>query len=123
MNFSGKKILVVEDNESSHFYFDVALKKNNAKTIWAKNGKEAVDLIKTNQDIDLVLMDLNMPVMDGFDATREIKKINPRVPVIVQSAFIVSGEKRRSFEAGCDEFLEKPILLDLLLNSIAKYLA
>ena len=121
-DFTGKTVLIVEDNETSSFYFEAALKKLNAITIWAKNGKEAVDLFRGNDQIDLVLMDLNMPEMDGFEATKMIKKIKPQVPVIIQSAYILSGEENRSFEAGGDEFLAKPIRLSMLVDTIKRYL-
>ncbi len=122
LDLSGRKILVVEDNETSRYYYEAALKKSNATTLWAKNGLEAVSFFERNPDVELVLMDLNMPEMDGFEATRLIKKLNPNVPIIVQSAFILSGEEMKSFEAGCDEFLAKPIRLNQLLEIIEKYL-
>jgi hypothetical protein len=121
-DFTGRTVLIVEDNETSSFYFEAALKKMNATTIWAKNGREAVDLFRENEQIDLVLMDLNMPEMDGFEATKMIKKIRPQVPVIVQSAYILSGEENRSFEAGGDEFLAKPIRLSMLVDTIMRFL-
>jgi len=122
INLTGRKILVVEDNETSVFYYKAALKNTNAMTLWAKDGFEAVNLFKKNVRIDLVLMDLNMPEMDGFEATRQIKRLNPKVPVIVQSAFILSNEESKSYEAGCDEFLVKPVRLNVLLETIQKYL-
>ena len=122
LDLTGRKILVVEDNETSRYYYEAALKKSNAITLWAKNGLEAVSFFESEPDIELVLMDLNMPEMDGFEATRLIKKLNPNVPIVVQSAFILSGEEMKSFEAGCDEFLAKPIRLNQLLEIIEKYL-
>ena len=121
-NLTGKLVLIVEDNETSRYYFEAALKKLKADTIWAKNGKEGIDLFKANEQINLVLMDLNMPEMDGFEATKIMKSIRPEIPVIVQSAYILSGEENRSFEAGCDEFLAKPIRLNRLIDSISKHL-
>ena len=75
-----------------------------------------------NKQIDLVLMDLNMPEMDGFEATQKIKSMRPEVPVIAQSAYILSGEEKRSIEAGCDEFLAKPIRLSSLVDVLQRYL-
>ena len=121
-DFTGKTVLIVEDNETSSFYFEAALKKLNVTTIWAKDGKEAVDLFRQNEQIDLVLMDLNMPEMDGFEATKMMKKIRFKIPVIAQSAFILSGEENKSFEAGCDEFLSKPIRLSRLVDTITRHL-
>ncbi len=123
IDLSGKTVLVVEDNEISRVYFEAALKKTNAKALWAKNGREAVDFFENETPIDLVLMDLNMPEMDGFEATRLIKKIKPNVPIIVQSAYILSGEEEKSYEAGCDEFLSKPIRLNNLLEAINRHLS
>ena len=121
-DLTGRKILVVEDNDTSRYYYQVALNKSHANTLWAKNGIEALSLFEHNPDIDLVLMDLNMPEMDGYEATRLIKKLKPGIPVIVQSAFILSGEETKSYEAGCDEFLAKPVRLKLLMEAIGRYL-
>lgn len=121
-DLTGKVVLIVEDNETSRFYFEAALSKLKAKTIWAKNGKEGIELFQANENIDLVLMDLNMPEVDGFEATRKMKSIRPEIPIIVQSAYILSGEEARSFEAGCDEFLSKPIRLSLLTEAITRHL-
>ena len=119
----GKTVLIVEDNETSNIYFEAALRKTKAKMIWAKNGLEAVDLVKNSQPIDLILMDINMPKMDGIEATRIIKSLYPEIIIVVQTAFILSGEERLCQEAGCDEFITKPIRLKYLLDTINRYLA
>lgn len=121
-DLSGKTILVVEDNEVSASYFKAALRKQGALSIMARNGEEAIQLFRENKQIDLVLMDLNMPEMNGFEATKMIKSIRPEVPVIAQSAYILSGEDIRSKEAGCDEFLAKPIRLTALVEMLERYL-
>ena len=84
------------------------------------NGKEAIKLISTNT-IDLVLMDVKMPVMDGFEATSEIRKINPDIPIIAQTAYAMSEDKIRAKEAGCTDYLAKPVSSELLLEMIGKY--
>ncbi len=122
IDLQGKKILIVEDNDTSRYYYQKALKQCNAISYWAKNGAEAVDIFKKTPGISLVLMDLNMPEMDGFEATRLIKIMNPTIPIIVQSAFILSGEESRSYEAGCDDFISKPVRLTTLMNAIQKHL-
>jgi hypothetical protein len=121
-DLSGKTVLIVEDNENSNSYFKAALRKFGITTLSAGNGKEAVRLFGENKQIDLVLMDLNMPEMDGFEATEKIKSIRPEVPVIAQSAYIMSGEEKRSIQAGCDEFLAKPIRLSTLVEVLQRYL-
>ena len=120
--WEGKTILIVEDNEPSNIYFEAALRKTKAKLIWAKNGLDAVETVKNNNQIDLVLMDINMPKMDGIEATRIIKSLNPNIFIVVQTAFILSGEEKMCHEAGCDEFITKPIRLKYLLDTINRYL-
>jgi two-component system, cell cycle response regulator DivK len=119
----GKTILIVEDNEPSNVYFEAALRKTNANLVWAKNGLDAVEMVKENNGIDLILMDINMPKLDGIGATRIIKNLYPEIVIVVQTAFILSGEERMCQEAGCDEFITKPIRLKYLLDTINRYLA
>lgn len=121
--WEGKTILIVEDNEPSNIYFEAALRKTKASLVWAKNGLEAVEIVKDTEQIDLILMDINMPKMDGIEATKIIKSLNPDIIIVVQTAFILSGEERMCQEAGCDEFITKPIRLKYLLDTINRYLA
>lgn len=122
-SWSGKTILIVEDNETSNIYFEAALRKTQAVLMWAKNGLDAVEMVKNNNQINLILMDINMPKLDGIEATRIIKSLNPEIVIVVQTAFILSGEERMCQEAGCDEFITKPIRLKYLLDTINRYLA
>lgn len=114
-------ILVVEDVDTNKIFFDAALRRTNAKILWAKDGKEAITIFKDNE-IDLILMDLQLPIMDGYTATREIKKLNPSVPIIAQTAHVMSGEREKCMEAGCDDYLAKPIRLQILIDTLSKYL-
>ncbi len=121
--WEGKTVLIVEDNETSNIYFEAALRKTNVSLTWAKNGLDAVEIVKKNGKIDLILMDINMPKMDGIEATRIIKSLFPHIIIVVQTAFILSGEERMCQEAGCDEFITKPIRLKYLLDTLNRYLA
>lgn len=116
-----KIILVVEDVDTNKLFFDAALRKTNAKILWAMDGQEAVDLFRANK-VDLVLMDLQLPVKDGYTATREIKAINPQVPIIAQTAHVMSGEREKCLEAGCNDYLSKPIRLNVLMETLSRYL-
>lgn len=120
--WEGKTILIVEDNETSNVYFEAALRKTKASLVWAKNGLQAVEIVRNQPGIDLILMDINMPKMDGIEATRIIKTEFPQIVIVVQTAFILSGEERLCQEAGCDEFMSKPIRLKYLLDTINRYL-
>ncbi len=120
-NWGDKVILVVEDVDTNKIFFDAALRKTNAKILWAKDGREAIEMFQNNI-IDLVLMDLQLPILDGYSATREIKKINASIPVIAQTAHVMSGEREKCLEAGCDDYLAKPIRLQILMDTLSKYL-
>ena len=120
-DWKSKTILVVEDVDTNKIFFDAALRRTSARILWAKDGKEAIDIFKEN-DVDLILMDLQLPVMDGYTATREIKKIDSEVPIIAQTAHVMSGEREKCLEAGCDDYLAKPIRLQVLIDTLSKYL-
>ncbi len=120
-DWKSKTILVVEDVDTNKIFFDAALRRTSARILWAKDGKEAIDIFKENE-VDLILMDLQLPVMDGYTATKEIKKINSEVPIIAQTAHVMSGEREKCLDAGCDDYLAKPIRLQVLIDTLSKYL-
>ncbi|WP_439183051.1 ATP-binding protein [Carboxylicivirga taeanensis] len=120
-NWEGKTFLVAEDEEDNFRYIEVALALSNASLIWARDGQEAVDVFKRVDGIDLVLMDIKMPLMDGYTATREIKSLRKNIPVIAQTAYALSEEKEKSREAGCDDYIAKPIGYEDLLNIINRF--
>lgn len=117
----GKKILIVDDEPMSYQLLKRMLAVTGVDVMHAVNGLEGVELVKANSDIDLVLMDLRMPVMDGFTATREIKKINSVVPVVAQTAFSMYEEEQKAREAGCDDFITKPISKERLLLTVMEH--
>ena len=116
------KILIAEDEDSNYQLLDVMLRKSRVKVLRAYNGKEAVELIRSGRDFDLVLMDVRMPVMNGYEATAAIKEINPNLPVIAQTAFALSGDREISLSAGCDDYLSKPIKSEELYRIMSKFL-
>jgi len=121
-NWIGKTILVAEDDEANFLLLKKALEKTGVAIIHAENGKEAIRFVKSNPDIDLILMDIRMPVMDGIEATTQIKQINKNLPIIVQTAFTMSSEKEKSFKAGCDDYISKPIIIKELYATVSKYI-
>jgi len=105
-------ILITEDEEVNYMYLETMLKdvmKLNCDIFHAKNGKEAVDFCKNNTTVDFVLMDLKMPVLNGFKATEQIRKFNATVPIIAQTAYSTEQDKEKAFLAGCTNFISKPI--------------
>jgi len=120
--WEGKTILIAEDDEANFLLLKKALEKTGVAIIHAENGKEAIRFVKSNPDIDLILMDIRMPVMDGIEATTQIKQISKDLPIIVQTAFTMSSEKEKSFKAGCDDYISKPIIIKELYATISKYI-
>lgn len=120
-NWQSKRILVAEDDDLNFKILETILKRNHAEIIRAKNGKLAVEFSR-EKEFDLVLMDIQMPEMNGYDATREIKKINYRLPVIAQTAFAMREERDKCIEAGCDDYIVKPINISELQGKVSKYL-
>lgn len=117
-----KVILIAEDEEANFLFLKAALSVTQAVIIRAKNGREAVDIAKDNPDIDLVLMDIKMPVMNGVDATRVIKTLNNNMVIIAQTAYATENDRYIYLNAGCTDFLAKPITRDKLLRTISQYL-
>ena len=114
-----RKILIAEDIDFSFLYIEAVLRRTGAKVLWAKNGMEAIELVKVNNDIDVVLMDIHMPLMNGYDATREILKIQPELPVIAQTAFVMPTDIKECFAAGCTGYLAKPIKRAQLIQTLS----
>lgn len=120
--WNNKTILIAEDEEINYMFVLEALRITNANILWAKDGKEAVDMCRAHKEIGIVLMDVKMPVMDGYEACRIIKEERPSLPVIAQTAYAMSGEKERSRNASCDDFIAKPIKPTNLLDMISKHI-
>lgn len=117
-DWTGKIILIAEDAPINYVLLEKTIEKTKATVLWAKDGKEAIDIFKEKEKIDLILMDMQMPVMSGYDATLEIKKINKDIPIIAQTAYAMSGEKEKILEIGCNDYISKPIDRKILLEKI-----
>ncbi len=113
-----KTILIAEDDETSFLYLEVLLENLGYRLIHASNGQEAVDLTKSCSNIDLILMDLNMPGMNGFEAAKIIRTFMPKLPIIAQTAYAFAGDRERAIEAGCTDYISKPIHSDRLFQLI-----
>jgi CheY-like chemotaxis protein len=118
-----KIILIAEDEKNNFIYLNEIIKRTGARVIEAKNGLEAVDIVKNNPKISLILMDILMPKLDGYEAAKQIKAIRPGLPIIAQTAFTMhQKQKERSLKAGCDAYIYKPYeppeLLELISNFI-----
>lgn len=118
----GKKVLVVEDEESNYLLLLGSLKLIGVEVDRANNGLEAIAFLKENSAIDLILMDLKMPIMDGFTASTAIKAIKPHIPIIAQTAYAMVGDREKALDSGCDDYIAKPIRREALLELLRKYI-
>ena len=119
-DWSEKKILIVEDDPLSSKFLETILEDTNATILLAKDGQEAIDKSKQTEDLALILMDIQLPGMSGNEATKEIREIRPDLPIIAQTAHAMAEDKNRSLDAGCDDYITKPLNMDLLLDKIQK---
>jgi len=118
-NWQGKVILVAEDEEINYLFLEEVLSRTGAKVIWAKNGFEAIQMYQQNE-VDLILMDLKMPEMNGYESMQQIKDKKGKTKIIAQTAFAMSGEREEILEAGFDGYISKPIKISELLKLLEK---
>ncbi len=115
------KILIAEDEEFSRNYLKITLKNTTDRILYAKTGREAIEVCKNHSDLDLILMDIKMPIMGGITATKEIRKFNKKIVIIAQTAYALPGDKEIATEAGCNDYISKPIDKDDLIQKIEKH--
>ncbi|WP_167619231.1 PAS domain S-box protein [Maribellus sediminis] len=113
-------ILVAEDEDISYLLIKSILSNENYRLLRAKNGAEAVALVRNNAEIKMILMDLKMPEMDGYEATKRIREFNPSIPIIAQTAHALFGDMENALKAGCNDYVSKPINKEVLLEKIEK---
>lgn len=117
-----QKILVAEDDDTSFTLLNTLLKKYSIPVIRALNGKSAFEIVSTDNSISLVLMDIQMPVLDGFESTKLIKNFKPNLPVVAQTAYSIIGDREKALAAGCDDYISKPINKNLLYSIVDRFL-
>ncbi|MGC9342820.1 MAG: ATP-binding protein, partial [Bacteroidales bacterium] len=117
-NWKDKVILIAEDEDVNYRFLEAILQKTQAQILRAKNGQEAADLCKNINQIDIVLMDIKMPIMNGYDATIDIRKYRSNLPIIAQTAFASQEEIIKCQQVGCDDYITKPIDINILIEKI-----
>ena len=115
------KVLIAEDDEISDLFITIFLEKYNCELLHVKTGVDAVETCRKHPDIDLVIMDIKMPEMNGYDATENIRLFNKKVIIIAQTAFALTGDKEKAIESGCNDYIAKPINQAALSALIRKY--
>ncbi|MDA3823122.1 MAG: response regulator, partial [Bacteroidales bacterium] len=113
-------ILIVDDDEVSATYLYELLEELSNKIVIVRSGYKAIEYITENNDIDLIMMDIKLPGMSGYETTRRIRMINKKVTIIAQTSYALLGDRKKTIEAGCNEYISKPINQDILLSIINK---
>jgi signal transduction histidine kinase/CheY-like chemotaxis protein len=116
-------VLVAEDDEMNYLYIKEIFRDTGEAILHAVNGKEAVEICRKNEDIDIVLIDIKMPVMNGYEAIKQIREFRPELPIIAQTAFALSNEMLKAFNAGSNDYISKPFKKEQLLALVAKYMS
>jgi PAS domain S-box-containing protein len=121
ISLEGKTILIAEDGATARLYFKVALKETKANILFANNGKVAIELFMAHPEIDVVMMDIGMPIMNGFQAMEQILKLDPSAKIIAQTAYAMTNEKEKCFAIGCKDYLTKPIQKEALIQVLGRW--
>jgi len=120
--WNGKTILIAEDEIVNYMFLEVLFEETGAILVHAADGRLAIDAVKNNPDINIVLMDIKMPNVNGLDATRQIKALRPQLPVIAQTAYAMQDDEYKALQAGCNDYISKPIDANKLIGLMKKYL-
>ncbi len=121
-NWKDMCILVVEDNYISYRLLEIHLSQTGIKIIHAENGIKAIEAVRNRQEIDIVIMDIQIPLLNGYEATREIKKIRPELVVIAQTAYALDDDRQKCLDSGCNDYISKPIEVETMLSLINKFI-
>lgn len=120
---NSETVLIVDDEETADLYLTEIMTDHFDNLLHAANGKEAVDICRNNNDINVILMDIKMPVMDGFTATRMIREFNKDVIIIAQTAYAMVSDRNEALKAGCNDYISKPIIEEKLLSLINSHIS
>jgi len=121
-NWENIVVVIAEDEQINYLFLKAVLKPTKAKIIWTKTGQETIDICRSEK-VDIVLMDIKMPDLNGLEATIEIKKDYPNLPIIAQTAYAMEEDEEASVNAGCDDYISKPIRPENLLNKMSKFIS
>ena len=124
-NWQDKLILIVDDKKMNFVLLRTQLRKTNAGFLWLENGAQALEYVKNGNKVDLILMDIRMPVMDGIEASKAIKEIRPEIPIVIQTASVMGSAYDEINSSKCDDTIFKPIdaikLVEVVANQFEKY--
>ena len=115
------KILIVEDDNINAYYLSEVVEEISKETLTANSGLKGIELFSNHSDIDLVLMDIKLPDINGYEVTKQIRNYNKKVIIIAQTAYALSSDRIKALDAGCNDYVSKPVSQEMLLKTINKY--
>ncbi len=115
------KILIAEDDETSILHLKLSLRAMEYELLFANNGADTITMCRQNEDLDMLLLDIKMPNVNGIEVIKEIRTYNKELIIIIQTAYYATDFEKEAMEAGCNEFLNKPVSKTILINTINKY--
>ncbi|MBS3769214.1 MAG: response regulator [Bacteroidales bacterium] len=121
VNWQDKTILIVEDDPLSIRFLNTILKETGANLLVARSGREALDMVMQHDHLDLILMDVQLPVMSGHEVTSQIRENGCNIPIIAQTAHAMAEDRAKCLQSGCSDYITKPIDIELLIEKISKY--
>ena len=122
LDWRDKTILLAEDEESNYIFIREMLKRTKAQLIWVENGKEAIEVIENEEDIDLILLDIQMPIMDGYDTIKKLKEMGVEIPIIAQTAYAMVEDRNKIESLGFDAYISKPIQINVLFDTLRQFI-
>ena len=123
ITWPGKKILIVEDDKFSFEFIRLSLRDRGLEILHSADGEQALRAFSENRDLDLILLDIQIPAIDGFTVCKKIRERDADIPIIAQTAYALNDEQAKCEEAGCNAYLSKPLNIDKLISTIDQYLA
>ena len=120
--WSGKKILVVEDDRFSFEFIRVSLRDRGLEILHSADGEQALRIFNERDDLDLILLDIQIPTIDGYAVCKKIRETNKDIPIIAQTAYAMNDEQALCAEAGCNAYLSKPLNIDRLISMMDRFL-
>ncbi|NOQ26226.1 MAG: response regulator [Bacteroidales bacterium] len=120
-NWEDIVVVIAEDEQINYLFLKAVLKPTKAKIIWTKTGRETIHICNSEK-VDIILMDIKMPDLNGLEATIEIKKTYPNLPIVAQTAYAMEEDEVASIKAGCNDYISKPIRPDNLLTIMSKFI-
>ena len=122
LNWKGRTILLAEDNDENYLYLSELLKETEVTIIRTQDGQETVDVALMSNEIDLILLDIKLPILNGYEVAKKIKSVKKHIPIIAQTAYAMEEDKKKVLDSNCNDYIFKPIRSQDILNLISKYL-